>query len=198
MLSFFSVQGSQCPPLSFIPFGRIAKPHGIHGELCVDVLSNALWCVSPRPSKLPDNLRTLFLAPAAGRNIAEPRRILACRPHQGRLLLTLADVPDRTAAKILCGRQLLINITDLMPLAENELYLHELPGLTICLPNNILLGTLTEIQTPTPDQEIWVITTYAGVEILFPATEATVVKVDIPNRTAIIDPPPGLLEIYTS
>jgi 16S rRNA processing protein RimM len=45
-------------------------------------------------------------------------------------------------------------------------------------------------------QEIWAIHTDGGREILFPVVEDFVLSVNLEEGRAVIDPPPGLLEIY--
>jgi 16S rRNA processing protein RimM len=45
-------------------------------------------------------------------------------------------------------------------------------------------------------QEMWTIRTQKGSEVLFPAREELVPELDLRAREAVIDPPPGLLEVY--
>ena len=44
--------------------------------------------------------------------------------------------------------------------------------------------------------ELWVIRDAAGNEILFPAADALVPEIDLDAGFVVIDPPPGLLELY--
>ena len=62
--------------------------------------------------------------------------------------------------------------------------------------DEIYLGLIEDILTPQPEQEVWVIRTDGGQEVLFPAHEETVDEVDLDQGRAVILPPPGLLEIY--
>ncbi len=69
--------------------GRIARAHGIRGEVAIDVLTS-----------IPEQR---FVAGARLLEIDGPRTftIATVRRHQQRLLVSFAEVPDRTAAELL-------------------------------------------------------------------------------------------------
>ncbi len=170
---------------SLILVGRIVKPHGIKGELCVDFYADS-------PSILGAEV-WLGLPPA-------PRRaagVTACRFHHDRLLLTLDGILDRNAAETLRGAEILVPRERLPKLKEGEVYLADLPGFAVILQETgEIIGTITEAGLAS-GQEIWQITTPAGKDILFPAVPEFVAALDAQARTAHICPPPGLLELYT-
>jgi 16S rRNA processing protein RimM len=127
-----------------------------------------------------------------------PRRtqVVAVRMHKGRPLALFEGVCDRTEAEKLRGAGLLLPEDELPEAAEDALYLYQLPGLEIVLhENGRLLGHIDHVEFP-GGQEIWAIHTAEGHEVLFPVADSFVVSVDLEKRRAIIDPPPGLLEIY--
>lgn len=177
----------------FIEVGCIVKAHGIRGEICIDYNADS-----------PDLLREcVYLAPP-GSGRPEPsalRRygVKSLRRHQGRPLLSLEGVPDRTAAELLRGRRVFIPASRLPELAPDEIYMSDLPGLEVFTrgADGELgpLGVLSRADVQA-GQEIWTITTPEGREVLFPAAEEFVVAVDLEARRAIIAPPPGLLELY--
>jgi 16S rRNA processing protein RimM len=69
--------------------GRIQRAHGLRGELTVNFTTN----------------RSERWAPGARLMIAgEWRTVSASRPHQGKVLVQLDGVPDRTAAERLAGQ----------------------------------------------------------------------------------------------
>ncbi len=169
-------------PLMLI--GRIIKPHGIRGEVCVDFYADS-------PSILGDTIR-LKQKPGGETSYA----VLAARYHHDRLLLSLEGVPDRDSAESLRGAEIFISRARLPKLDDGEIYLADLPGFTVILQETgEKLGSITDVDLSS-GQEIWQITTREGKDILFPAVPEFVTELDPESKTARIDPPPGLLEIY--
>ena len=167
-----------------IQIGTVIKPHGVRGELSVD-------CHVESPL-LFDTLGELLLGDDQGR--LKPYALVRWREHQGRALLILGGVADRDAAEALRGLGVFIPKDLLPPLEDDEVYLDDLVGLTILLPDGQTLGRLADIQTP-GGQELWIIETPDGKEVLFPANEDNA-ELDLDAGQATIHPPPGLLELY--
>lgn len=167
--------------------GEVAKPHGIQGEVCVRSHADSLELFSRAP--------TLLL----GRPGAAPRAFVVqgWRPHKGGLLLRLAGVDDRNRAEELRGMQVWVRAENLPPLAEDEIYLHQLEGLAVLLPDGSRLGTLVTADA-SAGQEIWSVATDDGREALLPAAPQFVLHIDLDAGSVTVDPPPGLLDIYLS
>ncbi len=178
-------------PKDLVAVGQVIKPHGVKGECCVQSYADSLV--------LFDSLRSVRLA-APGADPAHGRtaRIKACRPHQGRLLVTFEGVADRDAADALRGLELAVPVADLPAPDEDEIWLMDLPGLEVRLPGGEVLGRIERVDTPAgPEigQEIWVIDA-GGREVLLPAVPEFVLDIDLDAGVAVVDPPPGLLDIY--
>lgn len=166
--------------------GEVTKPHGIRGEVCVK-------CHADSPDVFL-RLRSVLLArPGLPEAAARPARILGLRPHKVGLLFRLAGVEDRNAAEELRGCRILARAADLPRLAEDEVYLHQVAGLAALLPDGTRLGVV-EAADASSGQEIWLIRTDDGREVLLPA--AFVAGLDLEAGTARVAPPPGLLDIY--
>ncbi len=176
-----------------VAVARVAKAHGIRGELCMDIHADSPLLFAPGS--------TLFLAPAplpgqkgrGGR--PRPYVVKTSRDHNGRLILTLEGVADRNAAEALRGAEVLIAEADLPPPDEGEEYLHRLLGSKVFLADESLVGVFEAI-LDTPGQLTWVITAASGKEILFPAVPEFLLGLDADAKVIHIDPPPGLLELY--
>lgn len=147
---------------------------------------------------------TLFLAVPnlKGGGLARPKpfEIAASRQHTGRMLVTLAGVPDRTAADLLRGAEVYIAEADLPPPDEGEEYLFRLLGSKVFLPDveeaaGAEIGVFEAI-LDTPGQITWVIRGKHDEEILFPAVPQFILGLDAKRKEIVIDPPPGLLELY--
>lgn len=163
--------------------GEVTKPHGIRGEVCVkchadspDVFARVRSVLLGRPGETP-----------------RPVRILGYRPHKVGLLFRFAGVEDRNRAEELRGCRLLARTGDLPALAEDEVYLHQVAGLAAHLPDGSRLGEV-EAADDSAGQEIWLIRTGDGREVLLPA--AFVTSLDLDAGVATVDPPPGLLDLY--
>ncbi|HEX9713976.1 MAG TPA: ribosome maturation factor RimM [Actinomycetota bacterium] len=163
------------PDADRLVVGRIVKAHGIGGEVAVDVISEAPGRFAPGATLLEGN-RTLTVE--------------AARPHQGRLLVKFAEIPDRTAAEGLRGVPLTIPAEAAEPLPEGTWYPHQLEGLQVVDPNGVELGRWVRAEEM-PAHDVWVI--HAGDhEVMVPAVQALVREVDIEGGRIVIDPPEGL------
>ncbi|HEV8425935.1 MAG TPA: ribosome maturation factor RimM [Actinomycetes bacterium] len=103
--------------------GRVLRPHGLRGELSVEVLSDAAERFSPGVE--------LGAGDPDGQGPLAPVTIQAARLHQGRLLLSLVGVEDRDAADRLRGTWLSIPVSSARPLGSDEFWPHQLVGLAV-------------------------------------------------------------------
>ena len=170
---------------SWIHMGTLARPHGIKAEICIDWYAD-----SPL-------LLTTPLWIQAGDAAPRPVRPLAVRSHKGRPLLLLEGVSDRTAAENFRGYKLLAKREALPEPDDDEVYLEDLLGGDVLLPDGQRIGRLDHFEYPA-DLELWVIMTDDGKEVLFPARPEFIVGFDVEAPAVVIDPPEGLLDIYLS
>ncbi|WP_415974471.1 ribosome maturation factor RimM [Rhodococcus sp. 077-4] len=174
--------------------GRVAKSHGIKGEVVVEVRTDD-----------PDNRfaeGTVLRGRKPRSNAAPaPYTVDAVREHSGRLLLRLNGIEDKTAADQLRGILFVVESTDLPPSDDpDEYYDHELEGLTVILTDGAVVGTVREVLHSAagellsirPDSNMFGDGTRA--EILVPFVAAIVTSVSLADKTIEIDPPEGLLD----
>ncbi|MGO1948831.1 MAG: ribosome maturation factor RimM [Mycobacteriaceae bacterium] len=194
-------------PRAELQIGRVIKPHGVRGELVVDATTDD-----------PDNrfaVGTVLTGRQRGRELAVT--VTAVRPHQGRLLLTVDEVADRTAADSLRGMRFFAP-----PVFDEEddgFYDHELEGLRVLdcgqvdeetatarayegeLPEPVDIGevagvvhgpagTLLEVAV-----DVDAALSTAGSTVLVPFRHAIVPIVDLDNGALVLTPPEGLLEL---
>ena len=168
---------------SWLHMGTLARPHGIKGEICINWHAD-----SPLLSDMP-----LWLQ--GGRGEPRPVKALAVRMHKGRPLLLLEGVADRTAAEALRGCRLLTRREALPEPDGNEVYLEDLVGFDVFLPDGSRLGALDHFEYPA-GQELWVILTDQKREVLLPGRPEFIIGFDLEAGAVHIDPPDGLLDIY--
>jgi len=164
--------------------GRVAKAHGIAGELAVDIHTD-----SPDERFVPGAVLAARLRDRSVRNVT----VTTVRAHSGRLLVRFDEVPDRTAAESMRGAQLLVDAADLPPSDDPDaFYDHELEGLAAVLTDGTEIGTIREIARG-PGAELLVIGRPDGTEALVPFVREIVPEVDVKGGRVVLDPPEGLL-----
>jgi 16S rRNA processing protein RimM len=167
--------------------GRVGRPHGIRGELTVQVHTDD-----------PD------LRFAAGSVLATepaergPLTISSSRWHSGRLLVTFAGCADRTMAEDLRGTLLVMDSAEVSPTADpDEFHDYQLIDLEVVTVTGDRVGVVTDVLhqgqnllvvRPAPDHS-------GRGEILVPFVAAMVPEVDVKAGRLVIDPPPGLLDL---
>jgi 16S rRNA processing protein RimM len=160
--------------------GRIGRPHGLRGEVTVQVRTD-----SPQERFAAG----AQLGAGAGRTLT----VDAVRPHAGNLLVRFAGVTDRAAAAELRGVLLTVEIIELPVLDDpDEFYDHQLEGLAAVGPDGAELGTVREVMHA-PASDLLVVETDRG-EVLVPFVRAIVPEVDLAGRRVVLDPPAGLLD----
>jgi 16S rRNA processing protein RimM len=166
--------------------GRIGRPHGVRGELTVEVRTDD-------PGSRFAAGSVLVTEPAA----RGPLTITGSRWHSGRLLLTFAGCDDRTAAEELRGTFLVLDSAELAaPEDPDEYHDYQLIGLGAWTVAGEQVGTVADVLHH--GQDLLVIRPSgdrAGAgEILVPFVAAIVPEVDVAAGRLVIDPPAGLLD----
>jgi 16S rRNA processing protein RimM len=162
--------------------GRIGRPHGIKGEVSVEVRTD-----DPEGRLGPGT--TVRTDPEA----AGPLTIAAGRVHSGRLLLHFAGHDDRSAAERLRGVLLVADVDPAdRPADPEEFYDHQLVGLAVRTVGGEPVGELAEV-LHLPGQDVLAVRTPDGREVLVPFVTEIVPVVDVDGGLLQVDPPPGLL-----
>jgi 16S rRNA processing protein RimM len=118
--------------------------------------------------------------------------IAETRPFKDGLLVQFREIADRGEALTWNGRHLLVPEDELAPLAEGEVYVHELKGMTVELSSGERVGTVTDV-FEVPQGLLLDVARERGT-VLVPYSSDVVVDVDRTHRVVRIDPPEGLLE----
>jgi 16S rRNA processing protein RimM len=164
--------------------GRIGRPHGVTGEVSVEVRTD-----DPDRRLAPGSvLRTD--PPAAG-----PLTVTSGRVHSGRLLLTFDGCDDRTSAERLRNVLLLVDVDpDERPEDPEEFYDRQLVGLRVETVDGAHVGELREM-LHLPGQDVLAVhRADDGSEVLIPFVHEIVPEVDLDAGRIVVDPPPGLLD----
>ncbi len=174
--------------------GRVAKAHGIGGELVVEIRTD-----DPADRFMPGNT----LRGKAPRGGPECDYVVeSVREHGGRLLVRLAGINDRDAAESLRGTLFVVDSGDLPPIDEPDTYYdHQLEGLRVRTTTGQDVGVVTEV-LHTAAGELLAVRRGSGPgssEALVPFVGAIVTSVSLADGSGPglieIDPPEGLLDL---
>lgn len=160
---------------------RIGKPHGIRGEVTVQVLTDA-----PEERFVVD--AEFVVEPAR----LGPLTLRSARWNKEILLLGFHEVPDRNRAEELRGARLFVNTEDVED-DEDAWYEHELVGLSV-LVDGREVGKVSGLNTM-PAQDLLVVEALDGQEVLVPFVAAIVPEVDVQGGFVVLTPPAGLFEL---
>jgi 16S rRNA processing protein RimM len=172
--------------------GRVGRPHGIRGDLTVQVRTDD-----------PD------LRFAAGSVLATepaargPLTVESSRWHSGRLLVRFVGHADRDSAEDLRGTLLVMDSAEVGPPADpDEFHDYQLIGLNVRTVAGEPVGVVTDVLHQ--GQDLLVIQPPSGGraapgpapgQVLIPFVAAIVPEVDIKAGQLVIDPPPGLIDL---
>ena len=161
--------------------GRVVKTQGIKGEVRVS---------SPGREALAQSRgKVLYLEDSGGKKRAVT--VESARPLRGLTVLAFREVKSIAEAQKLIGCSVYMDKTGLEPLPPDEFYWHQLQGLRVETEEGRFLGTLEEV-FPTGSNDVFVVRK-EGKEILIPATEEVVARVNLQDRVMVIHPLEGLL-----
>ncbi len=169
--------------------GRVARPHGISGELTVRSRTDE-----------PEVRFTVDAELVAERDeVRRPVRIVGVRPHAADLLVYFDGVTTREQAAELSGALLYASVdADVTPADPDEFYDHQLIGATVRTVEGREVGTVREV-LHLPLQDVLAVDargTDGMREVLVPFVAEIAVEVELSSvpATVLIAPPPGLLD----
>lgn len=167
--------------------GRVVRPHGIRGEVAVEVRTD-------EPGQRFAVGSVLGTDPAA----VGPLTVESARWHAGRLLVTFAEVADRTQAESLRDVWLTVDAAQVSsPEDPDEFHDQQLVGLAVVTTAGEPVGTVTDVRHH--GQDLLVVEPVVGSgrrgEVLIPFVAAIAVDVDVAAGRIVIDPPVGLLDL---
>lgn len=162
----------------FLAVGLIRRPHGVRGEMVMDLLTHF-------PERLIPG-RQLYIGESH-----QPVRIRSVRPALQAVLIAFEGYEDRDQVAAFRNQYLYVRADELPPLPEGEYYHHQLLGLRVFDLQGNLLGVLSEI-LETGANDVYVVRDEGGSEILLPVIEGVILEVDLGARRLIVNPPEWL------
>ncbi|MEV3935085.1 ribosome maturation factor RimM [Glycomyces sp. NPDC049804] len=167
--------------MSQVVVGRIVRPHGLRGEVVVEVRT--------------DDPETRFRPGAEYSTKNGPMKAVTVRWHQGRPMIGFEGVTDRNKSETLRGILLSVDIADeeLEP-EDDEFHDAFLIGLTVVDKEAGEVGTVSRIDHGAA-YETLVVKRKGQTPALIPFVADMVDEVDAEAGVIKVDLPPGLLEL---
>jgi 16S rRNA processing protein RimM len=163
--------------------GRIARPHGIRGQVIVNPETD-----------FPD---TRFQAGAElfiERNgAAIPLRLTSARFQGQRPVIGVDGVETMTDAEALAGLELRVPLDWLAPLPADTYYRHDLIGCVVEMADGRTVGPVSDVEGTMTGSRL--IVDGAHGEVLIPLVAPICTIVDPAAKRIVIDPPAGLIEV---
>ena len=163
----------------FLAVGKLRRPHGVHGEIIMDVLTDF-------PERIHPGM-ILYTGPQR-----QPLRLHGLRWHGSAMLVEFDGYETPESVGELRNQYTCVPTADRPPLPEGEYYQHQLIGLKVVSEQGETLGSVSEILS-TGANDVYVVRPEIGKEILIPAVDDFVVAVDLERGELRVRLLPGLL-----
>jgi 16S rRNA processing protein RimM len=166
--------------MKYLKVGVIATTHGIRGGLKIHPMTD-------------DHERFLELDWVYLEGSDKKWKIKEIKLRPKDLILYLEGLESMNDAEALRGKFLYTDETQRKQLEDDRYYVSDLIGLTVCLTNGEIVGSLTDVMR-TGAHDIYVVTSSDGSkEWMIPAVTEFVKSVSLEERKMIIDPIEGML-----
>ena len=172
--------------------GRVARPHGIRGQVIVNpetdfveerfAPGSILWARTPSAAADPD-----------GRVVEEPLVVTAMRVQSGRPVIAFQGFERIEDVERLAGAELRVPEDALQPLGQGVFYHHQLVGCDVSTTTGAVVGRVARVEGGAAGS-VLAIDGPRG-EILIPLAVDICVEIDVGAKRIRIDPPVGLLEV---
>ena len=172
--------------------GRIRKPHGIRGEVVVELVTDA-------PEAIFASGARVFVGgtapePPASASGMRDARVERGRDQGGVWLVKLDTIADRNEAERWRDRYVFLPESELPPPGEDEVYLHELVGMTAALAESgDVVGEIVAWYE-LPQGLVIEVKKENGALALVPYIPSIVKEVDVDARRVMLTPPDGLFD----
>lgn len=162
------ISGSPNGEPVYLTVGFLRRPHGIHGEIIMDLHTD-----------FPDRLKR-------GKKLLvgedhKPNTIESIRPHQAGVLIKFKGIDTSEDAGQFRNQWVYVKVSELPPLPEGQVYQYQLYGFKVVDENDVPLGEIVEI-IETGANNVYVVKDESGSEILLPAIPSVILEMDTVNR----------------
>ena len=196
---------SESPP--WVLLARVLRPQGRKGEVLAELFTDF-------PERFHDHPTVWLATNGFAENSAAPdggaprqsevkSHWLPVGRNAGRIVLHFAHIDSINDAEKLSGLEVVVPISERLPLDQGAAYISDLIGCTV-KDGEAVLGTVEDVQFPTtPDGSrrlddaapLLTVTSSDGFEILIPFAKAYLVGIDTDSKSIRMSLPEGLVEL---
>ena len=163
--------------------GILLKPHGLKGEAKVLVTSDD-----------PERFGDLEKVTAVNGSSRQELFIENVRYFKNLAIIKFRGVDSVESVQKLRGAELLIPREEAMPLEDNEYYICDLIGCEVADDTGKRTGVLKDVLR-TGANDVYIVETDEGSEILLPAIKECILSVDTKNSKITVHMMKGLMDI---
>lgn len=167
----------------FLVVGEILRPHGIHGELRMRVLTD-------NPNHLPQ-LDSVYLGDSFDNANLQGFELNRLRFNKEYALISLEGCRNRNDAERLRGKSVLISSDQAAPLEKGQYYLFQLIGMRVIADQSDIGCVKDVLQTGAND--VYIVNSDEYGEVLIPAHDETILRIDFDSEIIHMTLPEGLL-----
>jgi 16S rRNA processing protein RimM len=183
------------PEPEYAIVGLIRKAQGIRGEVVIEPLTDKPDVVFASGSRVFAGTSDGDLAvvrDVKGVEEIPTLTISGSKPFKKGLIVQFEELQDRDSAELWRGRYLLAPFSELPPLQEDQVYLHDLIGMSVVSATGDRHGTvMTFYELP---QGIMLDVQTDHGSVLIPYRPEIIVRTDIEARTILVNDTLGLLD----
>ncbi len=163
-------------------FGQIVNTFGIKGMVKVKPFTE-------NTKKRFDNLKKVYIK---NKNEKKEYEIEEVKYHKEMVLIKFKGIENPEQANILRNSYLVIDRENEKPLEEGTYYIVDMIGLEVYTEEGKKIGILDDIFN-SGSSDIYVVKDELGKQILLPAIEEVIKKIDMKERKMIVHLIPGLM-----
>jgi 16S rRNA processing protein RimM len=175
--------------------GLIRKAQGIKGEVVVEPFTDKPDVIFASGSRVFAGTTEGDLAvtrDVRGETETPTLTVAASKPFKKGMIVQFEELRDRDSAELWRGRYLLAPFSELPPLEDDQVYLHDLVGMKAEDVSGAAIGTVsTYYELP---QGIMLDVKTARGGVLIPYRPEVIARVDVEARTIVIDDKLGFLD----
>lgn len=164
---------------AFIVVGRIRKPHGIRGEMILELMTEF-------PERLNAGCEVYI-----GQDY-QLFHIKNCRGHYHRFIVSFDEYRTRNEVEGLRNQLVHVRTDTIPPLPDGEYYYHQIIGLRVISDNGDFLGNVSGI-IETGSNDVCIVKAKSGQDLLLPVIDDVILSINTDSGEMLVHLLPGLI-----
>ena len=183
------------PEPEYAIVGLIRKAQGIRGEVVIEPLTDkpdVVFATGSRVCAGTSEGDLAIIRDVKGEEATATLTVSGSKPFKKGLIVQFEELQDRDSADLWRGRYLLAPFSELPPLREDQVYLHDLIGMSVVGTDGEELGAVTTFYE-LPQGIMLDIQTPRG-SVVIPYRPEIIVRTDIQARAIVVNDTLGFLD----